>query len=143
MADHHHRSPLEPGSPADDGWIVGEAPVPVELPEALEDLVDIVLGIGTPGMAGDLGYLPGGQAAVDLLRLAAGLALEPLDLFADVEVGLVGDIAQLLDLRFQLGDRLLEVEKTVVHKRQSLLAGPASRSAGAPAWEIRMAWANV
>ena len=37
--------------------------------------------------------------------------LEPVDLFGDVDRRLVLHVAQLLDLRFELGDRLLEVEE--------------------------------
>src|SRR5258705_144704 len=60
--------------------------------------------------------LPGVQLAVDILRQRLALLLQARDFLRDVERGVVLDEAQLLDLRLQLGDRLLEFKKRGFHR---------------------------
>src|SRR5262249_33046849 len=52
---------------------------------------------------------------VDFLGERVALLLQAADLFRDVECGVVLHIAQLVDLRFQLSDGLLEIEKCLLH----------------------------
>ena len=49
------------------------------------------------------------------LRERLALLLQPRDLLGDVERGIVLHEAQLFDLRLQLGDGLLEIEKSGFH----------------------------
>ena len=69
-------APVEPGEAAHDGRIVTVEPVAVQLQEVLEEQAEEVARVRAPGMAGDLGALPGGEVAVDPLA-AAGPAAPP------------------------------------------------------------------
>src|SRR6187431_1488475 len=62
-------------------------------------------------MAGDLRHLPGREAGIDVLGEEQALLAQPVDLLGDVDRRLVLDVAQLVDLGLELGDRLLEVEE--------------------------------
>src|SRR3546814_9958767 len=64
-------------------------------------------------MARHLGLLPGGQLAVGLAQQPLDLALQLLDLVGDVDLAVIGEVPQLFDLAFELGDRLFEVEEVV------------------------------
>ena len=66
-------------------------------------------------MARDLRDLPRRQLGVDFLGQLLAFFLQARDLLGDVERGIVLHEAQLVDLRFELGDRLLEFEKSGLH----------------------------
>ena len=59
--------------------------------------------------------LPRRELAVDLLGELLALLLQPGDLVGDVDRRVLVDVAQLVDLRLQLGDRLLEIEEGLLH----------------------------
>ena len=59
LSDDHDRPMIEGGRAADDGMVVTEEPVAVQLEEVAEDRVDVIEGIGAVGMAGELDLLPG------------------------------------------------------------------------------------
>jgi hypothetical protein len=65
------------------------------------------------GVARHLGLLPRGQLGVSLTQELLGARLEARDLVLEVEVAALREMAELLDLAFQLADRLLEVEQFV------------------------------
>jgi hypothetical protein len=67
-------------------------------------------------MTGELCDLPRREALEDADRELAALRLQPRDLIADVHFGVGADVPQLFDLRFELGDRLLKIEKRDGHK---------------------------
>ena len=69
-------------------------------------------------MARDLRDLPRGQLAVDLLGELLALLVQPRDLVGDVDRRILVHVAQLVDLRLQLGDRLLEIEERLLHRRR-------------------------
>jgi hypothetical protein len=62
-------------------------------------------------MARHLGLLPGRQLGVGLAQQLLGARLEPRDLVPEVQIAALGQMAQFLDLAFQLADRLLELEQ--------------------------------
>ena len=64
-----------------------------------------------------LGDLPGRELGVDVLGERVALLLQPADLLGDVQRGVLLHIAQLVDLGFQLGDRLLELQESGLHGR--------------------------
>src|SRR5207344_864127 len=55
--------------------------------------------------------LPRCQARIDVLRELLALAGKALDLFRDVDRRFVLHVTQFVDLGFELGDRLLEIEE--------------------------------
>ena len=100
---------------ADDGAVFGEVPVAVKLGELREDTAQIVEGVGAPRMAREPRDLPGRELAEDRAGQRLALRAEPVDLLADVDPGISIDMTELLDLRFEIGDRSFEVEK--IHAR--------------------------
>ena len=111
VAEHHAGLAVEARQAADDRLVVGEGAVAVQLLEVGEDLVDVVERVRPLRMARDLRHLPGRQAGVDVLGELQALLAEPVDLFGDVDRRFVLHVAQFFDLRFELGDRLLEFEE--------------------------------
>ena len=88
MPHHHHLLPLQVGEPPHDGGVVGEGPVPVELYEVLEGLLQDVQGGGPPGGPGQLDPLPGGEVLVGLLPEPGQALLQEADLGLQVHPGL-------------------------------------------------------
>ena len=101
---------------------------PCSSSEVGEDLVHVVQRVGPLRMAGDLGDLPGRQAAVDVLGELQALLAQLVDLFGDVDRGFGLHIAQFFDLGFEFGDRLLEVEKGSFRQRLLLVVQYATGS---------------
>jgi hypothetical protein len=62
-------------------------------------------------MPRDLHLLRRRQPAIGVAQQLVDLGLKPGDLVGDVELAGVGDVPKLLDLAFDLGDRLFEFEK--------------------------------
>ncbi len=67
----------------------------------------------------ELGDLPRGEIGENAGRELAALGLQPVDLILDVDLGLLGDVLQLLDLRFELGDGLFEIQEGNGHVRST------------------------
>ncbi len=110
-ADHHDRAPAEAADPGQDRLIVGEGAVAGQGRKILDQLGDVVLDVRPVRMARDLGLLPGIELAVGLRQELGGAALEAGDLVGQIELGAARQMAQLLDLALELGDRLFEIEK--------------------------------
>jgi hypothetical protein len=65
-----------------------------------------------PGLARDLGFLPGRELGIGLPQQPFGAGLEPTDLLRQVELAAAAaQVAQLLDLAFQLADGFLKLEQ--------------------------------
>ena len=78
----HHRLAVEAREAADDGLVVAEEPVAVQLHPVLEEQSHEIEGVRALRVPGDLGALPGRQAPVDLLLEPAEAVLEARDLVA-------------------------------------------------------------
>jgi hypothetical protein len=95
-----------------DGPVVAESPVTRERRIVLEQARDIVREMRPLRLARDLGLLPGRELGIGLPQQPLGARLEPADLLRQVELAAAGaQVAQLLDLAFQLADGLLEIEQ--------------------------------
>ena len=129
VADHHARLAVEAGEPADDRGVVRVGAVAVQLAEVAEHAGDVVERVGPLRMPRHLGDLPRGELAVDLLRELLALLGEPRDLVGDVDRGVLVHEAQLVDLLLQLGDRLFEFEKGLLHGAAALGGAGAHDSA--------------
>ena len=68
------------------------------------------------GLPRDARNLPWTEFCEDAAGQRLALAAEARDLFVDVDLGVVSDVAKLVDFRLELGDRLLKVEKFDVHR---------------------------
>ncbi|KAF4516425.1 hypothetical protein B566_EDAN003171 [Ephemera danica] len=123
VPDNHDRVPIEARQAANDGMVVGEGAVAMEFFEVAEQQGEIVERVRTLRVAGDLGYLPGRQLRVDTLGQLGALLFETADLLGDVDSGVVLNKAQLFNFGFELGNRLLEVEKTCFHGQPAYWVG--------------------
>src|SRR5579859_3615121 len=95
--------------------------------------LDVIEGVGTLRMAGDLRHLPRRELAVDVFGERLAALREPLDLFRDVDGRIVLHVAQFLDAGFELRDGLLELEECRLHE-VSILLGPDRASARGTRW---------
>jgi hypothetical protein len=111
VPDQHHRLAAKAREPALDRPVVAERPVAGERRVLGEQGGDVAGEVRPLRMACDLGLLPGGELGVGLTQELLGARLEARDLVLEVEVAAVGEVTQLLDLAFQLADRLLELEQ--------------------------------
>jgi hypothetical protein len=116
MPDHHARFAVEPREAADDGGIVGESTVAVQLFEAFENAVRVVERVRPLRMTRDLRDLPRAELAVDVAGEGLTFFLEPRDLLGNVDGRIVLDEAQLFDLGFELRHGLLEIEEGRFHR---------------------------
>ncbi len=73
-------------------------------------------------MPRELGDLPGSETREDAHRQLAALRLQTTDLLLDVHLGIGGDVLELLDFRFELGDRLFEIEERNSHALSGVIA---------------------
>jgi len=66
LSDDHDGLAVEKGGAADERAVIIELTVPVELLEVGADERDVIEGVGTLRVAGDLDLLPRGEGGVDL-----------------------------------------------------------------------------
>ena len=118
VAEHHAGLAVEAREAADDRRVVGVRAVAVQLAELAEHAVDVVERVRPLRMARDLRDLPRRELGVDVARELLALLREARDLVGDVDRGVLVDVAQLVDLLLQLGDRLLEIEEGLFHGRR-------------------------
>ena len=97
-----------------------------EFVEFVEDERHVVQRVGPLRVARELRDLPRREPGEDLLGLLHQLVLELADLVLDVEGRAMAGVPQFLDLAFQFGDRLLEIEEVRVHSRFALRPSPAA-----------------
>jgi len=116
VPDHHHRLAVEARRPADDRRVVGVLAIAVQFVEVGEDRVHVVERVGPLRMARDHCHLPRRELGVGVLQQRVALLLQPLHLFGDVDRRIFLCEAQRLDFLFEVGHRLLEVEKCGLHQ---------------------------
>ena len=102
--------------PANDGRVIGIQPVAVQLLEIRTDDLQVIERVGPQRVARQLGDLPGGQAGDYAAGERIALFLETVDLVADIDLGVIADESQLVNLRLELGDWLLKIEKLQIHR---------------------------
>ena len=130
----HNGTAAKPAHTANDGGVVGERAITREGREVRDQSIDIARGLRTVGMAGDLGFLPGRQLAIDGPQLTVRGGGQPGDLIGDVQAVGFRHPSEFLDLALQLSDRLFEIEE-VAHGTGALARfrgreSPPSRRGG-------------
>ena len=111
LPHHHAGGAIEAREPADDAQVVGKVAVSVQFDEVSEDVADVVQRVRALGMPRNLGDLPRREVRIDVFGELQALLAELVDFFRNVDGGLGLHIAQLFDLAFEIGNRLLEIEK--------------------------------
>src|SRR6185312_5915982 len=96
---------------ADDSLVIRKHAIAMQLTEVRTDGSDVIQRVGTTRMARELGDLPGSEARENAGRELPALRLQARDLLLDVHLGIGGDVPQLLDLRFELGNGLFEIQE--------------------------------
>src|SRR6185312_1925771 len=81
------------------------------------DGADVVECVGAVRMACELRDLPRREARENARGELPALRLQASDFLLDVDLGLRGDVLELLDFRFELGDRLFEIQESNGHER--------------------------
>jgi hypothetical protein len=110
VPDHQHRHAVEGAEAADDGRVIPEAAVAMQLDEVLEQALDVVERVGACGVARQLHLLPRRQVGEDLLLQLPRARFEEGDLGPQLR-GAAADAHQLLDLALQRHHRTLEIER--------------------------------
>src|SRR5690606_4052504 len=110
LAEDDDAAAAEAAEPAEDGAILAEAAVAGERRPVRHERIDVVAGVRPLGMSGNLNLLPRAELGIGLPEQAVGLRFEPRHLVGDVEIAGVREMAELLDLALELGDRPLEIE---------------------------------
>lgn len=87
VTDDHHAAAAVLGDTADDGRVVGEPAIAVELDELGAEARHVVERVGPLGVAGDLHLLHGRQRAEDLASDLVGLMLEAAQLVLETGLG--------------------------------------------------------
>ena len=116
VADQHDRPAGESREAADDREIVRIHAVAVQFLELVEDRNRVIERVWALRVARELRDLPRRQVGENAVGERAALGPQSRDLLADVDLGVGRDEAQLVDLRLELGDGLLEFQETQCHR---------------------------
>ncbi len=125
LPDQHHAAALDSSGAADDGLIVADMPVAVQLDELVAHQADIVESIRALVVAGELDLVPGGQMSVKLGEKAGAGGFQVRDYRAVVGLAaLLGRFAVRVDVLVQLGKRFAEVSdgQVLLHESWKALA---------------------
>ena len=133
MSDEHDRPAGEPREAAHDRQIVGIHAVAVQLVKLLEDRRRVVERVGPLRVTRELRHLPRCQARENTRRERTTPGAQPRDLLPDVHLGVGGHEPELVDLRLELGDGLLEFQEAEGHGAEDASEGGAKQRGGSEA----------
>jgi hypothetical protein len=118
VADEHHLLLAQVRQPGDDGLVVADGPVAVQLDDLLEDQLQVVPALRTLGVARDLDGLPGVEVGEDRPLQPGQVAADAADL-----VGQLG--GRGVDARAGLGQQRLHLRQPRLHLVDRRLEGEA------------------
>ena len=105
VPENRHPTTVEGAQTGEHRLVVAEVAVAVELDDVGEERLDVVLGLGSLGVARDLDAVPRREVLV-------GVVAQPLDLLGELldlggEFGVVGEVetAKLVDLGLEVDER--------------------------------------
>jgi hypothetical protein len=131
LAEDANRAAAEPAEAADDRGILAEQAVARQRREVRDQRLHVVAEVRPLRMARDLRLLPRREAGIEIGERLLRLGFEARQFLADRDrVPLRCDVPQLLDLRFELGDGLFEVEVATHLCRAGLGGGSGYREDG-------------
>ena len=121
VPDQHDLAPAQRRESTQDRGIFAEIAIPAQRHEIGKGVLYVVAEMRTLRMPGNLRLLPRRERGVDFLELVGALGLQLGELVAHVDLlALVGG-AQFGNPSLELGNRLLEVEKS---QHPGLLSAP-------------------
>ena len=107
--------------------------------EVLKDAADVVERVRAHRVTRNLCNLPGAQIGEDRLRQRLTLFGQAFDFLSDIDARIVTDIAQPLDLAFQLSNRLLEFQEFEIHPLKPRQKNRVTLAQARPAPQIMIA----
>ena len=119
LAEQHHRLVADAADATDQGLVIGAAAITMEFVPLIGEHLDVIEGAGALGVAGHLDFLGRGEAAEDLDPSPGRQGFQLVQLLADVHLGILGQLADLLDLLLQFHQGFFELQQwTAGHKRE-------------------------
>ena len=115
LTDDHDRTAIDTRRATDNGQVIRIHPVTVQFLEIGAQEGDVIERVRALGMTRQLRHLPRSEVREDALGERTTLGAEAVHLLRDVDFGIIAKEAKLVDLRFQLGDGLLEIQEIQVH----------------------------
>ncbi len=129
LADDHDGRAAQARPPPDDGLVVAEVAVPVQLDPVGEDPLDVVEGVRALRVARDVHLFQRLQVLVRAPLQLLQLAAEDPHLIGHVDAPTIGEIQKLVDLRLDLDDVALEIQMHGDRQlRRGLVGGPRAAS---------------
>ena len=133
LAEHHHRLVADAADAADEGLVIGTAAIAVELVPLIGEHLDVIEGAGALGVAGYLDFLGRAEVAEDFDPPAGRQGFQLVQLLADVHLGVLGQLADLLDLLLQFHQGFFELQQWAAgHKREGSGVGGETTGMGHP-----------
>ncbi len=125
MADHHDALAAETAKTADNGAILGKAPVPGQRGEILDQLGNIIGKMRPCRMTRHLRFLPRRQIGIDILERLERFFLQLGDFLVKRDRWPVSsNIAQFRNLAFQFRHRFFKIKIGTHAQTFTLIASP-------------------
>jgi hypothetical protein len=110
MADDHHRGAIEASPPTDDGCIVPEGAIAMQLDPVRKCPGDIVEGEGAPGVSREQDLIERSEVPEGLLLKSCELGPEFAKILGDIHPFSLGEFKQAIDLLLKFDHIPFELE---------------------------------
>ena len=111
MANQHHRPFTKTSHASDQGLVIVAAAISMELNPVLTEHLNEIQRAGAMGVPSNLDLLCRRQILKNLMTASGRQGLQLVKLLCDIDLGISGELADLLDLLLQLHQWLLEFEQ--------------------------------
>jgi hypothetical protein len=122
LANHHDWTALKPRQTANDCLVIGIGPIAMQFFKVGKNAIDVVAGIRTLGMPGELRDLPWREIAENLFGQLPTFGLQPRELITDTHGAVVADIAKLFNLCLKLRNGTLKLKEIQIAERLTALS---------------------
>src|SRR5690606_18167272 len=115
FTNHHDRFAIQTCDTADDGFVVTKMAITMQFIPIGKHAADVIRGIRTLRMAGNLDDVPGGQVGVNTFGQLGAFFAELGDLVRNIKVVGIANQLQLFDLAFKDRNRLFKIQIIQIH----------------------------
>src|SRR5690606_11648526 len=115
FTNHHDRFAIQTCDAADDGFVVTKMAITMQFIPIGKHAADVIRGIRTLRMAGNLDDVPGGQVGVNTFGQLGAFFAELGDLVRNIKVVGIANQLQLFDLAFKDRNRLFKIQIIQIH----------------------------